>query len=345
MKRTAGIVGLLCALLVAWWLYRSFGQRSEPTTERDTLLFGVALQFKAPELCEKIPRDAAGAEVGWGQPGYQISYLQSECYFNLASELHELSLCDKVRPLSGGSLDGSKYNPDSCRAGRNYQAGGVDPHIVTTWMRQLGYTDPEIYHFDYRNGYNSLIHQAYDRLQKEDQFAKKMGASPSFAEPIAAASTRTPNDLEYLYGMYAIDAKDESVCGKISPNARKQWFNQQTISLRVECYHDLAKNSRNPKLCESVPIRGNQPPTPDFDSRGTCLRDVEIVQREPSSNAYWWPGLPPTFESFKKALHDLGVDLDLPRPTDSDYKDYLQYLTDRDPAGRAEFLRRVAALK
>jgi hypothetical protein len=345
MKRIVGIAGLLCALLVAWWLYRPFGQRSEQATEWDTFLFGVALQFKAPELCEKIPLYAAGAGAGWGQPGYQISYLQSECYFNLASELHDLSLCDKVRPLSRRSLDGSKYNPDSCRAGQKSHAGGVDPHVVTTWMRQLGYTDPDIDHFDYRNGYNSLIHQAYDRLLKEDQFAKKMAAAPSFAEPRATAGTRTPNDLEYLYGMYAIDAKDASVCGKISPNARKQWFNQQTISLRVECYHDLAKNTRNPKLCVNVPVQGNQPPTPDFDSRGTCLRDVEIVQREPPSKAYWSPGFPPTFESFKKALKDLDVDPDLPRPTDSDYEDFLQYLTDRDPAGRAEFLRRVAALK
>jgi hypothetical protein len=213
-------------------------------------------------------------------------------------------------------------------------------------MRQLGYTDPEIYHFEHRNGFNSPIYEAYDRLRKDTQFAGRIAAAPSFDETAATSESRPPNDLEYLYGMFAIDANDSSVCGKISPNAARQSVNHQAIPLRLECFHDLAYNNRDPELCEKLPARSNLPPgARDDDSREACFRGVDIVQREPVSKAYQGPGLPPSVESFQAALHDIGYDVDLPRPTYSDYEDFLQYLANHDRAGRAEFLRRVAALK
>jgi hypothetical protein len=342
----AGIAGLAGALLIAWWLYRVFGQPFDPPTEQDSFFYGVAGQFREPVFCGRISRYAAGSVDGWGRPGYQIIYLQSQCYFYLAGELHDVSLCDKVRPISRGLFDGSKFTPQACRKSGGYHISEIiDPHTVAMWMGRLGYGDEEFYHLTYR-GYNSHIYEAYQRLSKEPAFKEKVAGSPSFDEPIASSSTRSPNDLEYLYAIFAIDSNEAHICEKISPNARKLWFNQGTVSLRIECYHDLAKNNRDPRFCQTVPASG-QPPSgrADLESRETCLRDVEIVRREPTSKTYFGPALPPTYESFKKALEEIGYHVDLPRPTDSDYEDYLMYLAHQDPVGRADFLKRVAAIK
>jgi hypothetical protein len=143
-----------------------------------------------------------------------------------------------------------------------------------------------------------------------------------------------------------MDANDSTVCDKISPNDTSQSPSHQTIPLRLDCYHGLAFNNRDPRFCERLPARGDLPRgARDYDSREACSRDVEIEQRDPTSKLTSGPGFPLTFESLRTALHDIGYDEDLPRPTDSDYEDFLQYLDRNDPAGRAEFLRRVAALK
>jgi hypothetical protein len=226
-------------LLLIWWgLKLVTVSPLQALTERDIFIYEVALQFKEPELCQKISPYAEGKGVG-GDPGREISYLQSDCYFELAGALHESSLCDKVRPISKGILDGSKYAPEWCRVSPSPPVISiVNTHTVAAWMRQLGYTDPEIYHFEYRKGLNSPIHEAYDRLRKDSQFAGRIAAAPSFDEPTATSKSRPPNDLEYLYAMFATDANDSSVCGKISPNATRQWVNHQVIPLRLECYQE-----------------------------------------------------------------------------------------------------------
>jgi hypothetical protein len=168
-------------------------------------------------------------------------------------------------------------------------------------MQRLGYTDSDFYRLYYRNRLNSTIQEACDRIRKDPQFTNK----------IAAAEDRPLNNLEYLYAMFAIDGNDASACAKISPNARKPWFHQQTISLQIECYHDLARNNRDAKFCQKVPTSSHAAPRDaDNESRETCLRDVAIEQASPPSKAYWGPGLPPTFEAFKEALRGIGYDVD-----------------------------------
>ena len=339
--------GIVCSIMVAWWLFRMYGQPLDPPTERDRFFYGVATQFRQPSLCAKISRYAEGSGGGWDRPGYQISYLQSDCYFNLAGGLGDPSLCDRVRPISKGSLDGSKYNPETCRAGRNFSSTDVvDADIVVAWMRRLGYTDLEFYRAYYRNGLNTPIYKAYERLKEDDEFAKRIAAAPSFDEPIATANARAPNDLEYLYALFASDANDSSTCGKISPGAMLQLPVHRVLPLRLDCYDGAAFSLRDVRLCEKLPSRANLPTgATDYISRESCSLNVEVQLRDPKSRLTAGPGPPPTFESFKNALQQVGYDLDLPQPTASDYEDFLIYLAHQDTAGRAEFLRRVAALE
>jgi hypothetical protein len=335
------------ALLLVWWGAReATTQKLQPATDRDVFIYQVALEFKAPGLCEKIPRFAAGNRSG-NTPGYQMNYLQSDCYFTLASALHDLSLCDKVMPVSSGMHDGSSYTPKSCRENRRYDSVEiVDPHTISTWISRLGYTDPEFYQLTYLNGNESPVYNAYDRLKNDAGFKAKIAAAPSFEEPAEVSSLRAPNDLEYLYGTFAIDSNDPTVCAKISPNAAKLGYNPKLVSMRVECYHDLARNNRDARYCDNVPPSGRLPSgTEDNATRETCVRDVEIMKRDANSKLHFSPGFPPTFQSFVDALHRVGYEVDLPRPTYSDYEDFLIRLEHADPVDRAEFLRRVAALK
>jgi hypothetical protein len=153
-------------LLLTWWGLRAATEYPpQPPTDRDIFIYEVALQFKDPELCQKIPPYAEGSGTG-GDPRREISDLQSDCYFNLAGAPHDLPLCDKVRPISKGIRDGSKYTPEWCRVSPRYSVITiVNPNTVDAWMRQLGYTDQEIYDFQYRNVFNNPIHETYDRLR------------------------------------------------------------------------------------------------------------------------------------------------------------------------------------
>src|ERR1039457_7037486 len=86
LKWAAGVV---CVLVIALCACGLFGQ--DVPSERDYFFYGVALDFKDPALCARIPRYVSNGGSNWSTPpGYQISYLQSDCYYNLAGATHDL---------------------------------------------------------------------------------------------------------------------------------------------------------------------------------------------------------------------------------------------------------------
>jgi hypothetical protein len=343
--------GVICALLIAWWAYRTFGQRLDLPTDRDRFIYAVATQFREPGLCQKISRHAEGSGGGTlgGLPGYNVSYLQSNCYWNLAAVLHDPSLCDKVRPISKGFLDGSKYNPAECRANRASGIGVVDQHTIVAMMRKLGYVDQEIRDFRHGGEVGNAVYDAYSQLRKDGLFAERIKAAPTFDEPLRPDGIRPANELEYVYQMFAVDTNDSTFCGKISPNAQAERLNHTTFMLRVGCNRSIALNSRNIAACEKLPARGNLPPgVSDAESRESCIFFLGRIRPDIDTHVRYGPAFPPTFLSFQKALQELGYDLTFP-VTAGDYEFYLQRLADtRQPlmaAPRAEFLRRVAAME
>jgi hypothetical protein len=354
MRVTIKWAGVICALLIAWWGYRTFGQRVDDPTARDLFIYHVALQFKQPGLCQKIPRYALGFEGGFAPPGYTISYLQSQCYFYLAKTLPDASLCDKVRPLRRGLMDGSKFNSQYCLANAHpgqsglAQGGMLDVPI----MRKLGYLDEEMHYFQYQflSREGNPVYNAYSRLRKDDLFADRIKAAPTFDEPLSADRIRPANELEYVYQMFAVDTNDSVFCGKISPNAQAEWPNHTTFMLRVGCYRFIALTTRDIAACEKLPTRTNLPAgVSDGESRENCTYSLGRLQPDPNNHVKYGPVSPPTFSSFQKALQELGYDVTFPELTLADYDYFLLRLMDtRQPdvaAPRAEFLRRVAAME
>lgn len=348
--------GVICALLIAWWGYRVFGQRVDDPTDRDRFIYGVALEFKQPGLCQKIARYALGGAGGFDPLGYQIRYLQSQCYLYLADTLHDASLCDKVRPLRKGFMDGSKFNSQYCRANlhpgptASAPGGVVDTRVIVPMMRKLGYLDQEIRDFRYGSEVGNAVYDAYSQLRKDGLFAERIKAAPAFDEPITADKIRPANELEYLYQMFAVDTNDSTFCRKISPNAEAEWPNHNTFRMRLGCNRSIALNTRDIAACEKLPARSNLPPgVSDNESRENCTYFLGRIRPDIDTHIRYGPAFPPTFSSFQKALQELGYNVTFPELTSGDYEEFLLRLTDtRQPivaAPRAEFLRRVEAME
>jgi hypothetical protein len=330
-------------LILVWWsLKLVLLAPLQSPTEKDIFLYGVAMQFKDPGPCERISRFAEGSGGGMGPPGYEISYLQSQCFYNLAGSLHDLSLCDRVRPISKGVRNGSNYSPSWCRVRPGAAAGMVNSHTIETWMQRLGYKGEDIQHALYPGAFNSPISNQYDRLKQDPEFSKRIDAGPNFEDPSADNVNRLANDLEYVYQMYAVDTYNPAVCGKISRQA-VAINGVFPVALRLACYSAIAIDGRNLSGCSMLPLRSElrywESPR---GSREECLRVIPLLG--PAGGARSGPVYPKTSESLQRGLHDLGYDVSFPETTAGDYEKFLVYLENRDPAARAEFLRRVAAI-
>jgi hypothetical protein len=215
-------------------------------------------------------------------------------------------------------------------------------------MRKLKYFDQDVHEAQYRANLKNPVSNAYDRLRRDGLFAERIEAAPSFDELFAAAKFRPANDPEYVYQMFAVDSHQAMFCDKISPNAQAAWRDKRRFFLRLACYRSTAFNNRDLSVCEKLPTRSKLPPgATDYDSRESCRRNVEVVMRPDGGHYTSGPEFPPTFSSFQNGLRELGYDLTFPELTSRDYGDFLLYLSGRqaDPAARAQFLRRVAAME
>lgn len=62
-----------------------------PIVDRDFFFYSVGVNFQAPQSCSKIARNAAGGFSR--ETGYQVAYLRSRCYYDLAQALNDTKLC------------------------------------------------------------------------------------------------------------------------------------------------------------------------------------------------------------------------------------------------------------
>jgi TonB family protein len=116
----------------------------EVPTDLDYFFFVVAVNFKAPEVCPKINAMARGS--GWSRRGYEVSVLQSECYSELATLLHQARLCDHVRPVRVEGLDGSGFDKAYCLT--QLHGGTISvPFQMEPFariMQSMGYGDADV---------------------------------------------------------------------------------------------------------------------------------------------------------------------------------------------------------
>ena len=128
-----GITVSVIVIPIFLFIFITFKPWLRAPSARDYFFFDVAIDFKVPDICEKIhPWSYAGA--GWGGE-ITVSYTRSDCYYHLALILRNAELCDRIRPLKWGESDGSRYK-EVCI--RNVKRG--IPGLGTT---HVGYYDEE----------------------------------------------------------------------------------------------------------------------------------------------------------------------------------------------------------
>jgi TonB family protein len=328
-------------------------------TDLEDFFYLIALNFKAPDVCEKISRSAEGSGGAMSPRGYQVSSMRPSCYQSLAWDLHEPRLCDQVIPVKTAALDGSKMDKAYCleRVSGNGSGHVAVPAFMepfVRYMRLLGYDDARVAADRYdENPLLTETQAAYERLRTDGTFIERLRTARNFFEPPSVDTLRPARAAEFLYQMVAIDAGDADLCAKISPNATYTDPYKRTALLRSFCFVAIAYNTKNETLCARLPRYGTFPHVNNqYDSLEACEHTVAIYRRPGFDRGllHDGPSAFPRPSDFQDALQQIGYPQDarsrVPAPTPEDYWQFLSRMkyqgSDDD---RRELLRKVMALR
>ncbi len=113
-------------------------------TERDDFYYVVAWNFHEPSVCRKIDPHAIGREDQRDDHG--LTYMQSDCFRNLAAMLRAPSLCDNIRSAGIDRVVGSLIAKWNCRRQR-YTWGTASPadgQSFVKMMQAVGYSEERL---------------------------------------------------------------------------------------------------------------------------------------------------------------------------------------------------------
>lgn len=134
-------------LLTAFIVWRNVFPH--PAVRKPTLcesfVAGIAMEFRYPKLCNRIPFEAAAEGVFVGGKEVDVTSLRSKCYLKIAQSTGDDTLCYEVKPLRGYG----PYGDDSDCADQVLHSTGswgeqsffISEDQLAPLMRQLGYTD------------------------------------------------------------------------------------------------------------------------------------------------------------------------------------------------------------
>lgn len=189
-------IGLLFVILLVIYFLPSL-LLAEPSS-KDLFFQRVALDFRVPEICEKISSRAAlvtGPSCDWfcDMTPRQYDYLRSICYENVARKTKDVSLCKKVQPLSVHFVAGNCSETD-CTANLTTYSGSLCGGIysqsipgIVQFMQELGYAPSDIPAYDafhntwgddaiYRSFYNDILIGDKERGANRDDFIQRVRA-------------------------------------------------------------------------------------------------------------------------------------------------------------------------
>jgi len=341
---TASVIAFLSVpLLIALTMH--------PASEMDDFFYVVAWTLEEPRICGKISANAIGRPDQ--RDSTDLTYMQSDCFRNIAAMLHSPQLCRQVKSASVDRLIGSPAAKLSCRK-QQYTMGtampGTDPNFIGA-MRSLGLGDEQLAGFLYEKRPGDYLDPIFKILRTDPVFLSRLNASPSYDEPFKLEDRRNAHSLEFLDDIIAVQSDIPSLCKRISPNAQAQDFT--SYSLRNACFSDIAFNRRDNSLCrELAPAKNFQQPNRG-DPREACIKNVAIL-RDPRTHLQsfrYTPAYFPTWPQFEEAVQHLGYPattpwLQLPHPEREQYENYLLYVAEpQNVTARADFVRRVLAIQ
>jgi hypothetical protein len=130
------------------WLYIHRYPTARTPTTCEQFIAGVAIDFVRPDWCARIPIEAERGAGGFGLQGFQVISERSNCFLATAVKTKNATLCNGVRPIREGFLDGTGYNTRYCLDSVRRSAGhwgelGLLPMSNTELaavMHKIGYT-------------------------------------------------------------------------------------------------------------------------------------------------------------------------------------------------------------
>ncbi|MCU1270902.1 MAG: hypothetical protein JWN74_2196 [Acidobacteriaceae bacterium] len=326
-----------------------------PASELDDFFYVVAWTLKEPSICGKISANAIGRPDQ--RDSTDFTYMQSDCYRNIAAMLHAPDLCSHVKSASIDRLIGSPSAKLSCRK-QQYTLGtampGTEPNLIGT-MRSMGLGDEQLAEFLYEERPDNYLDPVLKILRNDPAFLSRLTAAPNYDEPFRLENRRSAHSLEFLDDIIAIQSDIPSLCKKISPNAQAQDFGGHFL-LRNACFSNVAFNRRDESLCGNLARAGDiQQPNHGDPSRAyeACVKTVAIL-RDPRTHlqSFRYPGSYfPTWPQFQEAIQQLGYPsttpwLQLPHPVPEQYANYFLYVAQpQHVTARADFVRRVLAIQ
>lgn len=320
-----------------------------PPSDMDDFYYVVAWTLKEPAVCGKIDGNAIGREDQ--RDSTDLTYMQSDCYRNVAAMVHAPQLCKNVKSAGADRLVGSLVAKYKCRRQKYTVGSASQGHNFVGAMRSVGFGDEQLAEFMYQNRPDIYLDPILKTLRTDPVFLSRLQASTSYEEPYMPNNKRDAHPLEFLDEIAAIQWDLPSLCQKISPNAQARDLNNYVGSLRFACYSYIAFNRRDNSLCQKLPAASNLLQANQGAFREGCMKNVAVL-RNPAANLQWGrygPAYFPTWLQFREAVQGLGYPsttpwLQLPRPTPEQYADHLSYIAwPEHRAARDEFVRRVLA--
>jgi hypothetical protein len=326
---TRWLVGGAVAIIAFFTVPLLIGLTMPPASEKDDFLYVVAWTLKEPDLCGKIDARAIGRPDQ--SDSTDFTYMQSDCYRNVAAMLHAPGLCGHVKSAGVDRLIGSLVAKSKCRK-QNYTVGtampGTGPDFVRA-MQSFGFTDEYLTQIHYESRPDIYLLPILKELQADPAFLPQLRASTTFEEPSAPENKRNAHPLEFLDEVVAIQWDLPFLCRKISRNAQARSLNGFSVSLQAACYSHIAFNLRDDSLCRKLPAARSLLQTQQGDFLEGCMKHVAFL-RSPSAQMWgrYGPEQFPTRAQFQGAMQELGYPattdwLHLPRPTPQEYENYL----------------------
>ncbi len=340
-----------------------------PASERDDFFYVVAWNFKEPSVCGKISPRAIGRDDQRGSS--ELTYMQSDCYRNLAAMLNTPQLCANVKSAGTDRLVGSVIAKIRCRNQRNTWGTALpqDGQSFVRTMKSLGYDDQYLGEWHYKRAPSGAIYEVHEKLLQDPLFVAALRNAPSLDESYSPEHLRPALPLEYVYELTAVHERDWKYCRRISPNATYlSWGHPGPLySLRFACEFKTGLEIRDTSLCGELAQASKSRLVNRPFSAEQCMQGVrslvapEVHEREQPLTKYQEEVFP-TREELQEALRELNYPgglnwAQLFIPIDDQYWDFFWYLAPKDyqtmsyasmqeqASMRRDFLARVLAMK
>lgn len=244
----------------------------------------------------------------------------------VAVNFQEPALCDRIAAradASDGGDWGGYESPYRIRRLRSVCRDDVKGATITVpvsdplfaaQVRAVGYSDADVVQAAWdENPELTPTYERYKELLATEVFRSRVRAARSYDEPRDPGRLRPARPVEFLYQMVAIDRPEADLCSKVSPNATFRDLGGATALLQVRCHLHIAFNTR-----DLGGLRYGPTPFPRAADLPASLSEIgyqegELVPLAPAAEEYW---------EFVMRLRFRGL-----------------------PADKAEFVRRVEALK